>query len=665
MKKLVLVCVLVFASAAVAQPFHEGKYVTAPCPPLALADSTHDFDVRYYRVDLNLAMTSGAMTAHVSVDLTPKHGSFDTFSLHMVSLVCDSVRRAGNACTFTTPSGLLHITLDRQFANGESLTADIYYHRTSGTANRGFYWYARGSSGIPHALCYETTEPSDARYWLPCFDEPWDKADRGCAINVTVPDSFSACSNGLLDSVTTNLSAHTKTCWWSEHHPISTYVMTFAASRWATFKQWFPVSPSESLYMQHFIWPEDSSAAVNSFAHAVDMMTFFGDSLLYGRFPFEKYGMDAVYPYQVYAMEDQTMTMVAEDIVLSGDDNSIAHEMSHQWWGDMVTCVDWRNIWLNEGFATYSDELYYYHEFGLAAFLGLTQSRALDYFSEEASDPHPIYDPPYPDHLFDWGHTYCKGAWVQHMLRYVEGDTIWSQPGVFFRAMRAYGDSFKYGTAGTADYERIHERMTGLDLSWFFAEWVYDCQFPVYTLGWHGRQTKDGWEVVFNLAQNNNSGGPAVFHMPVEVSVVWSGGSQVFKYPVTTSPQENVFPVPAQPTSVAFDPSNWILDRHNVVVDVAEGPQAGLVLRLAVTGPNPATGAARLACEVPAASRARLEVYDGAGRLVRNLAGLTTGQQTVTWDRTDAFGRRVAAGAYFVRLTAGSDTRAARLLLAD
>lgn len=122
MKKLALLSLLLLASVVVAQPFHEGKYVTAPFPAFVPFDSSHEFDVRFYRVDLTLPMTSGAMTARVRIDLTPRHNDFDTFSLHMVDLVCDSIRRAGNACNFSTPSGLLHIDLDRSFANGESLT---------------------------------------------------------------------------------------------------------------------------------------------------------------------------------------------------------------------------------------------------------------------------------------------------------------------------------------------------------------------------------------------------------------------------------------------------------------------------------------------------------------------------------------------------------------
>ncbi len=668
MKKLVLACALAVAVAAVAQPFHEGKYVITPAPPQVDGDSAHHFDVRFYRADLNLPMTSGAMTAWVRVELTPRHDDFDTFSLHMVSLVCDSIRRAGNVCTFTTPSGRLLVDLDRPFSNGESLAVDIFYHRNSGTSNRGFYWYARGSSGIPHAICYTTTEPSDARYWVPCFDEPWDKAERGCAINVTTPDSMSACSNGLLDSVTTNPTAHTKTCWWSEGYPISTYLMTFAASRWSNFRQWFHVSPLESLYMQHFNWPEDSSEAVSAYQHCVDMITYFGDSMRYGRYPFEKYGMVEAYPFQWGGMENQTMTMVHRQWVLYGDDNGIAHEMAHQWWGDMVTCQDWRNIWLNEGFAVYSDEQYEHHLNGLSSFLNMIATRAQDYFDEEATGPRPIYDPPYPDHLFDWGHTYCKAGWVQHMLRFVEADTDWTQPGIFFRAMRAYGDSFKYGNANTEDYKRIHEQITGLDLNWFFDEWVYDDWYPNYSLGWQGREVGDGWEVVLDLTQSNHSGAPAVFHMPVEVKVSWSGGNQTFRYDVTTSPQQNVFPVGGQPTSVVFDPNDWILDQHSTHVGVAQGPSGQsfhTALRLA--GPNPAASPVRLGYELAGTGPARIDIYDGTGRLTRTLleGQRQAGRYSATWDRRGNDGMTVPAGAYFCRLSTGSESRTIRLVLAD
>jgi hypothetical protein len=253
------------------------------------------------------------------------------------------------------------------------------------------------------------------------------------------------------------------------------------------------------------------------------------------------------------------------------------------------------------------------------------------------------------------------------MLRYVEGDTNWAQPGTFFYALRAYGDSFKYGNANTEDYRRIHEQLTGLDLGWFFNEWVYAYGYPIYSLGWQGRQTGDGWEVVLQLTQNNSSGAPAVFHMPVEVKVNWSGGSQTFRYDVAASPQQNVFPVGGQPTSVVFDPNEWILSQHSAHVGVAQWPSESYRTELRLAGPNPASGSVRLGYELAATAPARIDIFDGAGRLTKTLleGQRQAGRYSATWDRKGSDGRTVAAGAYFCRLSAGAETRTVRLVLAD
>jgi len=654
MKTLVILALL-FA-AAQSQPFTEGKWLVRPEPPATvLRDSTHHFDVRFYRIDLATTVLSGAFTARCRVELTPRHDNFDTFSLHIASLVCDSIRRDGNACTFTMLSQRVLVDLDRPFANGESLGIDIYYHRTAGTPLRGYYWYAKGTQSIPHAVAYSVCETDDSRYWFPCFDQPWDKAERGCQINVAVPDSFSACANGSLDSVSS--SAGTKKYWWTHRYPIPTYLMCMAASKFTNWRIWHHAG-AESMAVRYYVWPEDSSLAANNFSRMSDMLSFFSQDGIYGLYPFfsEKYGMVAVYPYPWGGMEHQTMTTIHRSWARNGSNNGIAHELSHQWYGDMVTCVDWRNIWLNEGFATYSDELYEYHMNGRTSFLNLITSRADDYFQEEASDPHPIYNPP-SGHEFDWGHSYVKGGWVQHMLRYVEGDTTWPATGVFFAGLRQYGESLAYRNANTDDYQRIMERTSGLDLDWFFNEWVYAQGYPNYTCGWQGRQTQDAWEVTINLSQSNANGAPAVFHMPVEVRVQFATGDTYIRYPVTTSPQRNTFPVRAQPTAVTFDPNEWILDEHNVMVGIEDRPAT--VLRLSL-GPNPVRTAARLQVT---GGPAALGIFDATGRCVRTFP--VSGAQVVVWDRLDQKGRRVPAGVYAVRLTGKSGTDTAKLVLTE
>lgn len=667
MKRLAVLLFL-FAALAAAQPLHEGKWMLRPRQHSALtAESTHSFDVRHYRVDMATTLTSGAMSGRCRIALTPTVGGFDTFSLNFENLVCDSVRRAGSACTFTTPTGLLKVDLDRPFAAGESLEVDIWYHRTAGTTNRGYLYYARGTSGIPHAVAYTMSETEDARCWMPCFDQPWDKAERGCQLNITVPDSMSACANGTLDSVSTG--AGTKTFWWTHRYPIPTYLMCMGASKFTNWQIWWRHG-AESTAVRYYVWPEDSAQGANSFSRMADMLTFYSQPDMYGMYPFadEKYGMVAVYPFAWGGMEHQTMTTIHRQWVTYGSVNGIAHELAHMWWGDRVTCVDWRNIALNEGQATYSDELYEEHYRGRSAFLSMIQSRAQSYFSEDNGDRHPLYAPP-PGHEFDWGHSYCKGAWLMHMLRYVIGDTTATR-GAFFSAWRAYGDSFHMGTASFADLERVFEGQTGLDLGWFFDEWAYQAGYPVYSARWYGRETGKGWEAVIDLSQSNGSGAPAFFRTPVEVRVSWSGGSQTFRYDVSASPQRNVFSVPAQPTSVSFDPNEWVLDKHTVTVGLAEEAEAARGITHAaieLRSGNPARSSVRLNVALPTRSAARVEVFDASGRLVRTLNSgeLGAGRHSFTWDRHDRSGRSVAAGVYVLRLTAGDEQAAVRAVLAD
>ncbi len=616
MKLNLVILLIVFSFSGFAQILPEGKFPLFPWSKGSFAESTHSYDVRHYRIDLDLPMNSGAMTAHTKIELIAGQNNFDTFSLHFVNLICDSVKRAGNTCSFTTGSGRLLIDLDQEFNAGESLTVDIYYHRTSGTSNRGFYFYNRGYQGIPHAICYSTTEPADARYWFPCFDEPWDKAERGCQVNITTPDSFSGCANGILDSITINDGK--KTCWWTHRYPISTYLITFAASKWASFKQWFYLSPTESTYVENFFWPEDSTRAVNAFKNVVDMIYFFSDSVGYGRYPFEKYGHVVVAPFQWGGMENQTLTMVNRYWIVWGNDNGLAHELSHHWWGDMVTCFNWANIWLNEGFATYSDELYTRHQEGHAAFLELISQRAEAYFEEEAEDPHPIYDPP-SDHLFDWGHSYCKGAWVQHMLRYVEGDTVWNSPGIFFQALHAYGESLKYGNATTEDYQRIHEGITGLDLDWFFDEWVYQLGYPNYYVNWSAREAGASWEVIVDLTQENMSGAPQTFHIPVEIKITFADGDTTIRYSVNENPQRNVFLVAAQPTNLEFDPNDWILDRHTVNVGIGEEISRSVGKLTVRVSQTPARKKVSLNYYLPQSGRVTIRLFDLTGRVINTL----------------------------------------------
>ncbi len=620
----------------------EHKFVLRPITDLdnARQESTHSFDVRHYQLNLNVPMTSIAYSGVELIKFVPRQANFDTFNLNFVNLTCDSVKRAGNNLTFLANSNRLKITLDRVFSIGETCLVDIFYRRLTGSNTYGVYYYPRGTNP---AIIYTTTEPIDSRYWFPCFDENWDKAEQGCEINVTVPDSFVVCSNGLLDSLRT--SGGWKTFYWNEHYPISTYLMTFTASIYATYSHWFHPSPSESIEVKYYIWRNDSTRSVSAFAHVVDMLQFFSSNTMYGPYPFEKYGMNAVSPFQWGGMENQTMTMIHRQW-LSGDDDGIAHEMSHMWWGDKTTCFSWANVWLNEGFATYSASMYDEHLQGHSYFISLMNQDAQSYFQEDLTYRVPIYNQSI-NNLFSYGTTYCKGSWIQHMLRYVESDTT-STHGIFFQSMRVYGDSFRYGNATTNDYCRIHENMTGRDFDWFFNEWVYQAGYPKYRLGWHIDSLAGRYRVITTISQVNGNNAPAVFHMPVQIKFSASGFDTLVVMPINNGPQIDTFNIAFWPTSVVLDPYSWLL-KQVTYLSVEEEAAENNHKPLWNIYPNPSRGQIKISYNLPSGQNALISVYNRNGQIVRRFATNMHGYQI--WDGKDELGKQVSSGVYFIKLT--------------
>ncbi|MGQ9708779.1 MAG: FlgD immunoglobulin-like domain containing protein, partial [bacterium] len=268
---------------------------------------------------------------------------------------------------------------------------------------------------------------------------------------------------------------------------------------------------------------------------------------------------------------------------------------------------------------------------------------------------------------FDWGHSYCKGAWVQHMLRYVLGDTVWDQPGIFFAALRAYGESLKYGNAATEDYRRICERISGLNLEWFFDEWVYNLGYPVYTVGWQANPTDNGWELIVDLTQNNMNGAPQTFHIPVEIKVGLVGGDTIIRYPVSENPQRNRFTFNRQPVDVEFDPNEWILDSHTVTVGVAEMPPVlydKSILRIA---PGIIRRTALLHYTLTQTTTVSINLYESTGRLIKTvrIANQPAGLHHLDLDLTDRTGKRLTAGVYLIELLTGKEKIKGKFLHLD
>lgn len=613
-----------------------------PAPGFAAcrADSFHEFDVLKYELAARLPMNSRSISGVNTIKCRSRQNGLNVAVLHSRTLVIDSIRVDGAAATYALSGESLRVNLPQSYDQGDSFFVKIGYHGSWSVSSyqTGFCWWPRNyNSSTRHVIAYSLGEPWDVRQWMPCYDEPFDKADQGAVISVTVPavisgDTLTVCANGELVGNVLNPDS-TRTFTWRETYPVATYLIHFGVSRFAAWSHWYHPAGGDSIEIREFVWPDDSVQSLAACQHLPDAMALY-DSL-YGPYPFDRYGQDAVYPYAWGGMEHQEQSTIHRQWILYSSENGMAHELSHQWWGDMVTCVDFRDIWLNEGCATYSDANYNWYRFGHGYFLTTMSNRANDYFSEDASYRRPLYDPPLGD-IFNWGYTYCKACWVMHMLRYLDQDQ-------FFDGLRMYRDTFAYAAASTADMDRIFSRVYGTDLSWFFDEWIYGQGHPVYNIYWNCVPSGPDFRLDLAIHQDQNNA-PPVFHMPVEILVHTSGSDTLISIPITDPVQVVQCLIPDSATGIEFDPDAWILKRAYIHYGVEEHsvPEVGPVAVRLTGSPS---SAPVLKYNLSRRGTVSIAVFDVTGR---RAAGLIR-----TAPSGGSYAERftgLASGVYFLRL---------------
>ncbi|MCS7259051.1 MAG: M1 family aminopeptidase, partial [candidate division WOR-3 bacterium] len=365
------------------------------------------------------------------------------------------------------------------------------------------------------------------------------------------------------------------------------------------------------------------------------------------------------YPFIWGGMENQTMTMIHRSW-LSGNDPGIAHELAHMWFGDKVTCFGWQNIWLNEGFATYCDALYMHHQQGESYFLNLMNSRANSYFSEDNSARFSLYNPP-ESQLFSWGHIYCKGSWILHMLRYLLGDTVFTNPGIFFNSLRVYLDSFAYKNASTEDLKRILESVTGQELDWFFNEWIYQAGYPKYYYSYRTESTgiPNQYRVIVQVSQNNGASAPNTFHMPLELRFSASGYDTLVVMPINNNPEVDTFILRFTPTQMVLDPKNWVLKRSYLAVEEVSSNNA--VISPYTIKQNPTRSAIIFKCNYPLKKDIELLIYNQSGALV-NRYQLLKNQHDLIIDK-DLNHRNIMPGVYFIKINISDKSYTEKVVL--
>lgn len=514
------------------------------------ADIKHSFNALNYKFNLNLYSCfispypksfTGSVILTFSVDST-----LSSIKLNAVnsSLTIDSVRLAG--VSYTHSSNILTITLDRTYNVGETAQVKIYYKHNN---------VSDGALYVSNGFLFTDCEPEGARKWFPCWDKPSDKATFD--LTVKVPANVKLGSNGILADSIKNVD--TIYYNWVSNQNIATYlmVMTGKVNYNLDIVYWPKISDPNILVPIRFYWNQgESVSSLNSMKIKVpQMMTFYSQK--FGEHPFEKNGFATLNNQFVWGgMENQTLTSLCPDCWSEG---LISHEFAHQWFGDMITCATWADIWLNEGFATYTEALWIENLYGYSSYKSEIDGDASYYLSANPgwaiSNPAWAITTPDVNTLFDYAITYMKGACVLHLLRYTMGDAA------FFDGIYNYANdpNLKYHSAVISDFKEHMSTAYGSDLSWFFDAWIYQPNHPKYQNNyWFLNHQNGTWEVGFvaNQTQTNSA-----FHqMPIEIKLSFSTGADTtIRVMNNINNQVYVWNFNRQPVSIVFDPSNNIV----------------------------------------------------------------------------------------------------------
>ncbi len=498
-----------------------------------------NIDALYYDIELRPNMDTGFLSGTVQMHFSSLVDDLSELQLDLADEL--SVLSVSGVDSWTHPGDLLELTLSSPLDSGAAAVVEIVYEGYPEAT--GFGSYSLGShAGTP--ILATLSEPSGARSWWPCKDDPADKAD-SADIHIEVPLEYIPTSNGLLAGVDTTASTHT---WhWRERYPITTYLVSMTVTNFSMFRDWYVSAQGDSLPVDHYVWPEDLADAMEDFNVTVPMIEFFAG--IYGEYPFieEKYGHSEF--TWGGAMEHQCNTSYGSGLI-RGDhyyDRIVAHELAHQWWGDLVTCRTWDDIWLNEGFATYSEALWVEH-------IGTPQD-LIDFMNSRChvNDPSgPVYDPP---STFNSNTVYRKGAWLLHMLRGIVGDST------FLEIMYDWGESpYRFGTATVAEFVEHCAQRTELDLGGFWEGYMYGINRPHYL-----------WDVVYHTHLDLTLGqvyveqthtGWQLFDMYLPLAFEGAFGEHEAVIRDSLDAQGFTLVLPGTPSGEEFDPQDWVLEEH-------------------------------------------------------------------------------------------------------
>jgi aminopeptidase N len=453
----------------------------------------------------------------------------------------------GRALRFEHKDGKLKVRLRRKLEASEE--TEIVVHYVIEKPRVGLHFVPAGSKDAVYPQVWSHAEPQDARYWFPCHDNPHSRVTSEARL--TVPKGYTAVSNGVL--VSKEEKGGKAVFHWRMNRPHATYLISVAVGRFSVVEdKW------EDIPVLYYCEKGREEEAKRGFAKTPKALAFFSEKIGV-RYPYEQYSQVAVSEFPG-GMEHTTCTTQTDAALLDSRaaldldyDYLVAHELAHQWFGDLLTCRDWAHAWLNEGFATYFEVLFCEHDKGQDEALYELLQNARNYFHEDKDRyRRPIVTARYrsPWVLFD-RHLYEKGACVLHLIRHLLGEEGW------WKSIHHYVRSHQDKTVVTDDLIRSIREATGRNLQPVFDQWVFKGGYPHFAVRY---RYEDGKAHV-TVSQTQRGDDVALFTLPVELRFVGRGYDKTFKENLSKREHRFSYSLPSEPLAVEFDPDRWILKK--------------------------------------------------------------------------------------------------------
>ena len=520
--------------------------------------NTGNYDLRYHRLDLNLdpsvAFISGDVTSYFVAKEEMTEITFDLAD----NMIVSQVLQRGNSLSFSqNANDELVITLPEVQAADVLDSLTISY--SGNPVSSGFGSFVQQThNGDP--TIWTLSEPYGAKAWWPCKQDLIDKIDSVDVI-ITSPrfnptnEEYVAVSNGL--ELSQVINGNDKTTHFKHRYPIPAYLIAISVTNYQVYSHQVP-NDGNPFDIVNYVYPESFAAAQSSTPVTVDIMNLFIN--LFEPYPFE----DEKYGHAQFGfgggMEHTTVSFMG-----NYGRNLIAHELAHQWFGNKITCGSWKDIWLNEGFATYLSGLVYENLDGNSVFRIWKQQRVSSITSQPGGA---VYlsdtDTLNVSRIFSGRLSYNKGSMVLHMLRKTLGDAV------FFQALQDYltTPEHAYGYAKTEEFINIVETSSGQDLTEFFDDWLFNEGYPSYTVNWTQTQAN---EINIELSQIQSHPSVSFFEAPVPLRLVGTlGQTQDVVLNHTSNGQLFIEPVTFNVEGVLFDPESDLISANNDVLSLNE-----------------------------------------------------------------------------------------------